>query len=55
MENLPYDPLQPIILRCCRDWPCHLIEAVHMNGSCGICKQIPEVIYENYFPKVGNY
>ena len=41
-----------IILRCCRDWPCHESEAIFRNGRCGLCLQIPEVIDEDYFPEV---
>jgi hypothetical protein len=37
-----------LILRCCRDWPCHFGEAVHMGGRCGICRRSPGVIWENY-------
>lgn len=37
-----------IILRCCRDWPCHFHWAYGTNGRCGICRQIPEVINKPY-------
>jgi hypothetical protein len=38
----------PVILRCCRDWPCHLAEAVYRGGRCGICKKVPEIVIETY-------
>lgn len=38
-----------IILRCgCRDWPCHESHAYGYGGRCGLCKQIPDVIHEEY-------
>lgn len=37
-----------ITLRCCRDWPCHESEAYRYSGRCGICRQVPEVINEEY-------
>ena len=40
--------VDPIILRCCRDWPCHLLEAVHFGGRCGICREVPKVVHEKY-------
>lgn len=37
-----------ITLRCCRDWPCHESHAYGHHGRCGICKQIPEIVDEEY-------
>ena len=37
-----------ITLRCCRDWPCHESQAYGHYGRCGICRQIPEIIDEEY-------
>lgn len=41
------------ILRCaCRDWPCHLPEALMSPGStCGLCHQPAELILDPYEPK----
>lgn len=37
-----------ITLRCCRDWPCHESHAYGYSGRCGICKEVPEVVNEEY-------
>lgn len=37
-----------VTLRCCRDWPCHESYAYGHRGRCGICRQIPEVVDEEY-------
>lgn len=37
-----------IILRCCRDWPCHVYMAYGTKGRCGICHQVPDIINEPY-------
>lgn len=37
-----------IILRCCRDWPCHEGMAYAYKGRCGLCKEIPTVVNEEY-------
>jgi hypothetical protein len=42
------DSKRLIILRCCRDWPCHADYAYGTRGVCGICKQVPKVIDEPY-------
>lgn len=43
------DPINPIvILRCCRDWPCHLQMAYGTNGRCGLCRQVPDIINQPY-------
>ena len=35
-----------VTLRCCRDWPCHLVAATAYGGRCGLCGEIPRLIAE---------
>ena len=37
-----------IILRCCRDWPCHEAYAYGRGGRCGLCRNFPVVVEEEY-------
>ena len=37
-----------IILRCCRDWPVHVDHAIGWNGKCGLCRQVPKIVWELY-------
>lgn len=37
-----------VILRCCRDWPCHATEAYGFGGKCGLCRKSPVAVAELY-------
>jgi hypothetical protein len=48
MPTTGRDGERVFILRCCRDWPVHLVEGVHMNGRCGICGAVPVFVAEDF-------
>lgn len=51
-NGIRMDDFDVYTLRCCRDWPCHVMIAVNYRGSCGICGKSPEFVAEKYVSPV---